>query len=210
MASLISRFVGYLEILKFHTKTALMISMLLMVYTVTRTHHYMYTVMHYDNTVAWISAAGLELIIIACGGIVIAALYADYNAELNKIDRGRTIAFCVIGWLGLLLSFIGLGGLAYADAFQVTDNFWLASIGCLFQLGQMIIIIGFVLLADIDQREAIRSERKRKEKAARDEKLLKKTLNPPKTRPCVWCSLPMPLNNVKRHENSCCKNPKNQ
>ena len=176
---------------KFSKHTPLIVVLLSMVYTVYRTRHYLGAAFALDAWVAWPTAVFIELLVLAASAAMFIALRGAYVAELKEIDAGRSRWGVYLAFAVLAIAFLALLFVAGADAYALTDGKLVPTlIMSLIQVAQMILVLGFVVAADLDERERLRQEYASFRAGT-----------------CPHCQQPVSPNNRARHINSCPSRP---
>lgn len=141
---------------KFSKHTPLVVVLLSMIYTVFRSADYLTRTFALPWFVTWPTAAFIELLVLATSAAVFMALRAAYIAELKQQDIGRAWMGVYVGYAVLALAFLALLFVAGADAWKVTQAIVPSAIMVLIQASQMLLLIGFIIAADLDEREKLR------------------------------------------------------
>ena len=179
--------------IKFSKHTPLVVVLLSMVYTVFRTADYLTRVFHLPALVTWPTAIFLELLVLAASASVFIAIRNVYIAELKQQDVKQSKWGLAIGYIALALSFLALLFVAGADAWEVTQQAIPAFIMVLIQAAQMLFMLGFIVAADLDEREKLRIE-------YADHQQVTARLRADQ---CPHCFKAVSSNNRARHINSC-------
>lgn len=186
---------------KFSKHTPLVVVLLSMIYTVFRSGDYLSRTFALPWLVTWATAAFIELLVLAAAAAVFIALRAAYVAELKQQDSERAMWGFRAAFLVLGLAFLALLFVAGADAWAVTQQIVPSFIMVLIQASQMLLIACFIIAADLDERDKLRSwiedwrEEQRQFEARR------------KNGECRWCGLPQSPSNKARHEKTCPQRP---
>lgn len=175
---------------KFSKHTPLVVVLLSMIYTIFRSADYLDRAFHLEWYIAWPTAIFIELLVLATSAAVFIALRAAYIAELKDQDAQRSWWGVYIGFLVLGLAFLALLFVAGADAWAVTQALVPSFIMVLVQAAQMLLLIGFIIAADLEEREKLRDE------------YIDYQANC-----CPYCRKPVSANNRARHMNSCPMKP---
>jgi hypothetical protein len=186
---------------KFSKHTPLVVVLLSMIYTVFRSGDYLARAFGLPPLVTWPTAIFIELLVLATAAAVFIALRAAYIAELKQQDAGRAKLGFYIGFLVLGLAFLALLFVAGADAWQVTQQLVPTFIMVLIQGSQMLLIAGFIIAADLEERDRLRIEyanwqETQAEQAARS-----------RAGKCPYCSLTISPSNRARHMRTCSARP---
>ncbi len=186
---------------KFSKHTPLVVVLLSMIYTVFRSGDYLARAFSLPALVTWPTAIFIELLVLATSAAVFIALRAAYIAELKQQDASRAKLGFYIGFLVLGLAFLALLFVAGADAWEVTKQIVPTFIMVLIQGSQMLLLMGFIIAADLEERDRLRIEyanwqETQAEQAARS-----------KAGKCPYCSLPVSPSNRARHMRSCSARP---
>lgn len=183
--------------IKFSKHTPLVVVLLSMIYTVFRSADYLSRAFHLPPLVTWPTAIFMELLVLAASASVFIALRGAYIAELKNQDTNRTIYGLVIGYISLAVSFAALLFVAWADAYEITQQYMPALIMTLIQGAQMLFMLGFIVAADQDEREKLRNEYADYQ---RDQKTAQ-------ANQCPYCSRTLSPNNRARHIATCPAKP---
>lgn len=178
---------------KFSKHTPLIVVLLSMIYTVFRSADYLAHTFSLPWLVTWPTAIFIELLVLATSAAVFIALRAAYIAELKQQDADRAKWGVYVGFAVLFLAFLALLFVAGADAWQVTQAVIPSAIMVLIQASQMLLLIGFIIAADLDEREKLRikyADHKRNEVQAAANQ-------------CPHCFREVSSNNRARHIASC-------
>lgn len=178
---------------KFSKHTPLIVVLLSMVYTVFRSGDYLARVFKLPALVTWPTAIFLELLVLAASASVFIGLRGAYVAELKQQDEARSKWGLYIGFIALLIAFVALLFIAWADAYEVTKQPIPALIMTLVQAAQMLFMLGFIVAADQDEREKLRAF------YADYQKSVAQTA----AGQCPHCFKPVSSNNRARHIASC-------
>jgi hypothetical protein len=178
---------------KFSKHTPLVVVLLSMIYTVFRSNDYLSRMFLLPALVTWPTAIFLELLVLAASASVFIALRSCYIAELKQQDVAQARAGLVIGFLVLFIGFVALLFVAGADAWEVTKQTIPSLIMVLIQAAQMLLMLGFIVAADIDEREKLRE-------TYAD---YKRELTQQSAKQCPYCFNPVSSNNRARHIASC-------
>lgn len=182
---------------KFSKHTPLVVVLLSMIYTVYRTQHYLKITFTLDPFVAWPTAVFLELLVLAASASVFIALRGAYIAELKDEDVDMAEWGARISVLALVVAFVALLGVAWADAWALTEQPAPALLMTLVQATQMLFVFCFIIAANLEERERLRTEWNEAVKAGTIER----------ANSCRFCGRPVTSNNRARHERSCAANP---
>lgn len=175
---------------KFSKHTPLVVVLLSMVYTVFRSADYLDRSFHLPWFIAWPTAIFMELLVLAASASVFIALRNVYIAELKQEDVTQSKIGLSIGYLALGLAFLALLFVAGADAYEVTKALVPSFIMVLIQGAQMLFMLGFIVAADLDEREKLRLQFADYRRGT-----------------CQYCGVPVSANNRARHEKSCAMRP---
>lgn len=175
---------------KFSKHTPLVVVLLSMIYTVYRSEDYLARVFDLPWYVTGPTAIFIELLVLAASASVFIALRNAYMAELKDQDTNRSNYGLYIGLTALGLSFLALLFVAGADAWEVTKQLVPSFIMVLVQGSQMLFMLSFIVAADLDEREKLRSE----------------FIDYQASR-CPYCKRPVSANNRARHLESCPMKP---
>ncbi len=183
--------------IKFSKHTPLVVVLLSMVYTVFRSADYLARVFHLPPLVTWPTAIFLELLVLAASAAVFIAIRNVYIAELKQQDVTQSRWGLAIGYVALGLSFLALLFVAGADAWEVTKQAIPAFIMVLIQGAQMLFMLGFIVAADLDEREKLRIEYANHQQTSARQQADR----------CPYCFKPVSPNNRARHINKCSARP---
>lgn len=179
---------------KFSRHVPLTVVLLSGIYAVYRSHHYLTSAFKLSPYVAGPTALFLELLVLGASAVTFIAFREAYVTELKKEDQELSKWGIRLALTALIIAFVALLGIAWADAWAVTKD-WLASIlMTLVQFVQAAFILSFIVNALLDERETLREEFKEYE--------LQRALA------CPYCGLTVSNKNRKRHMESCPLNPK--
>jgi hypothetical protein len=178
---------------KFSKHTPLIVVLLSMIYTVFRSADYLARSFKLPALVTWPTAIFIELLVLAASASVFIALRNAYVAELKNIDVERSRWGLYIGLVALGAAFVALLFVAWADAYEVTQQTIPAVIMTLIQGAQMLFMLGFIVAADQDEREKLRE-------TYAD---YQQTTAQIRAGQCPHCFKPVSSNNRARHIASC-------
>ncbi len=200
---------------KFSKHTTLVVVLISMVYTVYRTEHYLATAYHLEWFVAFFASLFIELLVLAAGASMFVALRGLFIAELRERDAPRASVGVWIAGLCLGAAFLALVFVAISDAWLLTHEYVPTAIMSLVQIAQMLFVVGFIVAADLDEREQLRKEHadyadqlteKEKERQKQEDlELAEKRARA--ARSCPYCGVEVMPNNRKRHMDSCASKP---
>ena len=186
---------------KFSKHTPLIVVLLSMIYTVFRSGDYLARAFSLPALVTWPTAIFIELLVLATSAAVFIALRAAYIAELKQQDAGRAKLGFYIGFLVLGLAFLALLFVAGADAWQVTGQVVPTFIMVLIQGSQMLLLMGFIIAADLEERDRLRIEYANWQQTQAEQEARSRSGK------CPYCSLPVSPSNRARHMLSCSARP---
>lgn len=175
---------------KFSRHTPLVVVLLSMIYTVFRSADYLARVFHLPGFITWPTATFIELLVLATAAAVFIALRAAYIAELKQQDASRAKLGFYVGFFVLGLAFLALLTVAGADAWEVTQQLVPTLIMVLIQASQMLLLVGFIIGADLEEREKLRKDFARL-----------------RVGQCPYCGQPVSPNNRARHIRTCPMKP---
>lgn len=175
---------------KFSKHTPLVVVLLSMIYTVFRSADYLERAFKLPGIVTWPTAIFIELLVLAASASVFIALRNAYMAELKELDTSRSNWGVYIGLVSLGIAFLALLFVAGADAWEVTQQIVPTIIMVLIQGSQMLFMLMFIVAADLDEREKLRSD----------------FIDYQASR-CPYCKRPVSANNRARHIDSCPMKP---
>lgn len=178
---------------KFSKHTPLVVVLLSMIYTVFRSADYLARSFKLPALVTWPTAIFIELLVLAASASVFIALRNAYVAELKGVDIERSRWGLYIGLVALGAAFVALLFVAWADAYEVTQQVIPAVIMTLIQGAQMLFMLGFIVAADQDEREKLRDQYADYQQTAAQIKAGQ----------CPHCFKPVSSNNRARHIASC-------
>lgn len=186
---------------KFSKHTPLVVVLLSMIYTVFRSGDYLARSFQLPWYITWPTAIFIELLVLATSAAVFIALRAAYIAELKQQDATRAKLGFYIGFTVLGLAFLALLFVAGADAWQVTQQLVPTFIMVLIQGSQMLLLMGFIIAADLEERNDLRIEygdwiETQAQQLARQ-----------KAGQCPYCTMPIALKNRARHIRVCPMKP---
>ena len=143
---------------KFSRHVPLTVVLLSAIYAVFRSQHYLSAAFSLPNYVSWPTAIFLELLVLGASAATFIAARAAYVAELKQED----VAFSQVGvgltLLSLVVAFVAMLGVAWADAWLVTSEAAPAFLMTLAQATQALFIISFVIQALLEERARLRKE----------------------------------------------------
>lgn len=176
--------------LKFSKHVPLFVILLSAIYAVYRSSHYLIKRFQLDPYIATPTALFIELLVLGAGALVFISQRHAFIAELENKDKDLA-AWGVWASLSLLaVSFAALIGIAWADAWLMTNDGQASALMTLAQIAQSGMICVFVIIALLDEREDLRSE-----------------YTDASARMCPYCKRSVTPNNRKRHMNSCPSKP---
>lgn len=182
---------------KFSKHTVLLVVLCSMIYTVYRTEHWMQAEFGLAWYVSLPAAVFVEALVLAASAYTFGALRAAFIAELRGADTGRSWAGVVAGALVLLAAFVALLFMAWSDAWRLTGLLVPTLIMTLIQFSQMLLVIGMISSADLEERTRLRRQfadsRRADAQAAANE--------------CPYCYREVPPHNRKRHIDNCVMKP---
>lgn len=143
---------------KFSRHVPLTVVLLSAVYAVYRSHHYLSAAFGMPWYVAAPTALFLELLVIGASAATFIALRAEYVAQLKAEDVGLSRWGVGIALTSLVVAFVALLGVAWADAWLITQEPMPALLMTLAQATQGAFIVGFIISALLDERAALRLE----------------------------------------------------
>lgn len=183
--------------IKFSRHVPLTVILLSGVYAIYRSMHYFMAAFHVEAWVALPTAMFVELLVLAAGALVFITNRDCYLAELKQQDLkiARIGALASLTLLGVALA--ALVGIAWADAWMVTEKMQPSLIMTLVQLGQSGMIMVFIVTALLEERERLRAH------VAEQLRIEQRT----KASGCRYCGKPVTANNRARHESSCAMKP---
>lgn len=178
---------------KFSKHTPLVVVLLSMVWTVYRTYDYLSRAFTLPALIAWPTSAFIELLILAASASLFIALRTVFIAQLRGVDQGRAWVGVGIAGLALAAAFLALLFVAWADAWALTQQYVPSVIMSLIQGAQMLFMCGFIVAADSDEREKLRSQFQSHTITAAQQQAGQ----------CPYCFRPVAPNNRARHIASC-------
>lgn len=178
---------------KFSKHTPLVVVLLSMIYTVFRSADYLEKSFHLPALVTWPTSIFMELLVLAASASVFIALRNLYIAELKEQDIKQARYGLWIAYVALGAAFLALLFVAGADAYQVTQQIIPSFIMVLIQGAQMLFMLGFIVAADLDEREKLRIEY-----ADYQQDQARQSAGQ-----CPHCFKPVSANNRARHIASC-------
>jgi hypothetical protein len=175
---------------KFSKHVPLVVVLLSAVYAVYRSTHYLEAEFDLHLAVAFPTALFLELLVLAAGAAVFIAQREAFIAELKDEDQtlatwGQYLTLTLLG-----VAFFALLGIAWADAWLVTQDHVASAIMVLAQAAQAGFIMAFIISALLAERSKLRQQYADYEANS-----------------CRYCKRPVSANNRARHEASCPKRP---
>lgn len=197
----VSALLNTLYDVKFSKHTPLVVVLLSMFYTVFRSGDYLSRAFALPWFVTWPTAIFIELLVLATSAAVFIALRAAYIAELKQQDAGRARFGFYIGFFVLGLAFLALLFVAGADAWEVTRQLVPTFIMVLIQGSQMLLLTGFIIAADLEERDRLRIEYANWQQTQMERQARQKAGQ------CPYCSLPITPSNRARHMRTCSQRP---
>lgn len=186
---------------KFSKHTPLVVVLLSMIYTVFRSADYLARMFGLPEYITWPTAVFIELLVLATSAAVFIALRAAYIAELKQEDAGRAKIGFYVGFLVLGLAFLALLTVAGADAWQVTHDYLPTFVMVLIQAAQMLLLIGFIIAADLEERDRLRIEYADYQQQVAQQRARQLAGQ------CKYCGVQVSPSNRARHERSCPAKP---
>lgn len=178
---------------KFSRSVPLGVILLSGVYAVYRSAHYLGYRFHLDPWVSWPTSLFIEFLVLGSGALVFMTQRQAFLAEHTQLDRDLAGWGVWVGLTLLGVSFFALLSIAIGDAWAVTQDYLATFLMSLVQIAQSMMIITFVILALLDEREDLRAQ-----------------LEDTTRQSCPYCGLKVSPNNRARHIKVCSKNPTNQ
>lgn len=182
---------------KFSKHTVLIVVLLSMIYTVYRTEHWMAAEFNLSALVSWPAAIFVEALVLAASAYTFGALRSAFIAELKGADARRSLAGVFAGALVLLAAFVALLFMAWSDAWRLTGLVVPTLIMTLIQFSQMLLVIGMISSADLEERARLRVEYAD----------YQRTEAQAQANECPHCHREVPPHNRKRHIESCPMRP---
>jgi hypothetical protein len=178
---------------KFSRHVPLVTILLSVLYATYRSAHYLTSAFHLPWYVAWPTSVFIEALVLAAGAAVFIAHREAFIAELCAEDTdlaawGVRLSLTLLG-----IAFAALLGIAWADAWLVTEAHLPAAIMTLAQATQAGLIVQFVISALLDERSKLR-----KQYADWQRTSVQTAANE-----CPYCRKMVAPNNRKRHMDSC-------
>lgn len=196
-ASTTRALLDWLYDVKFSKHTVLIVVLLSMVYTVYRTEHWLSAEFSLSALVSWPAAIFVEALVLAASAYTFGALRSAFIAELKGADGRRSLMGVAAGALVLLAAFVALLFMAWSDAWRLTGLIVPTLIMTLIQFSQMLLVIGMISSADLEERARLRVEftsyKKDEAQALASE--------------CPHCHREVPPHNRKRHIDACPMRP---
>lgn len=182
---------------KFSKHVPLVVVLLSAVYAVWRSAHYLMVEFKLGWYVAAPTALFIELLVLAAGASVFIAQREAFVAELKQEDE-RLAQWGVHLTLTLLLvAFLALLGIAWADAMLVTGDTLASLIMVLAQAAQAGLIMAFIVSALLDERSKLRDQYAGWQRQIAQQRASE----------CPYCHQPVSINNRARHIASCPNRP---
>jgi hypothetical protein len=179
---------------KFSRHVPLTVVLLSGVYAVYRSQHYLSSAFKLSAFISVPTANFLELLVLGASATTFIAFREDYVAQLKKADQGLSYAGVQLSVTALVIAFIALLGIAWADAWIITQKLLPAVLMTLVQFVQAAFILSFIVNSLLEEREILRKEyeeHKRRRALA-----------------CPYCDQTVSLNNRARHISTCPLNPR--
>lgn len=143
---------------KFSRHVPLTVVLLSAIYAVFRSQHYLSAAFKLPAYVSWPTAIFLELLVLGASAATFIAARASYVAELKQEDVGFSRAGVLLALLALVVAFVAMLGVAWADAWLVTQEGAPAFLMTLAQATQGLFIVSFIIQALLDERARLRAE----------------------------------------------------
>jgi hypothetical protein len=175
---------------KFSRSVPLTVILLSAIYAIYRSTHYLIAAFGLGWWIALPTALFIELLVLGAGALVFISLRRAFIAELTQQDADLSAWGVHASMALLVVSFVALIGIAWADAWLMTEDALPSLLMTLAQITQSGMIVVFVIIALLDEREDLRAEFAQ---VAR--------------RSCPYCGSPVSPNNRKRHMESCPQRP---
>lgn len=182
---------------KFSKHTVLLVVLCSMIYTIYRTEHWLAAEFGLAWYVSLPAAIFVEALVLAASAYTFGALRATFIAELRNADAKRAWAGVVAGALVLLAAFVALLFMAWSDAWRLTSLLVPTLIMTLIQFSQMLLVIGMISAADLEERHRLRRQ------FADAQKEAAQTM----ANECPHCHKEVSAHNRKRHIDSCPMRP---
>jgi len=186
---------------KFSRHTPLLVVLLSMFYTVFRSADYLTRTFNLPAYITWPTATFIELLVLAASAAVFIALRAAYIAELKRQDADRAKLGFYAGFLVLGLAFLALLTVAGADAWAVTQQIIPTLVMVLIQASQMLLLIGFIIAADLEERDRLRVEYADYQQQVAQQRARQLAGQ------CKYCGVQVSPSNRARHERACPAKP---
>jgi hypothetical protein len=143
---------------KFSRHVPLTVVLLSAVYAVFRSQHYLSAAFKLPAYVSVPTAVFLELLVLGASAATFIAARAGYVAELKREDENLSLAGVTLALLSLIVAFVAMLGVAWADAQLVTNDAAAALLMTLAQATQGLFIVSFIIQALLDERARLRVE----------------------------------------------------
>lgn len=143
---------------KFSRHVPLTVVLLSAIYAVFRSQHYLAAAFALPAYVSWPTAIFLELLVLGASAATFIAARASYVAELKREDVGFSRFGVGLALLSLVVAFVALLGVAWADAWLVTQDAAPAFLMTLAQAVQALFIVSFIIQSLLEERARLRSE----------------------------------------------------
>lgn len=182
---------------KFSRHMPLSVVLLSAIYAVYRSQHYLAAAFHMPWYVALPTALFLELLVLGASAATFIALRGEYVAQLKSEDVDLARWGVHIALVALVVAFVALLGVAWADAWLLTGEAMPALLMTLAQFTQGAFVVGFIVSALLDERAALRAEYADYERSK-----IALVVNT-----CPHCGREVTPNNRRRHIDACPARP---
>lgn len=195
--------------IKFSRHVPLTVVLLSAVYAVYRSQHYLATAFHLSPWVSVPTAIFLELLVLGASAVTFIAFREHYIATLKREDLDLSKLGVTVALTSLAVAFVTLLGVAWADAWLVTNDILGSFLMTLAQFVQASFIVGFIVNSLLDERATLRKEyeyyQREKTSLEDNERIEKAKFD---ATHCPYCHRPVTINNRTRHIRTCPANVK--
>lgn len=194
--------------IKFSRHVPLTVVLLSAIYAVYRSHHYLESAFRLPTYVSLPTAVFLELLVIGASAATFIAFRQSYVAELKNEDVELGRIGVRMALTSLAVAFVALLGVAWSDAWLITEDFVASFLMTLAQFVQAAFIVGFIVTSLLDERASLRLEYAEYQQR-RIEEVNKAAAEKAKfnANHCPYCFKEVSINNRKRHIDACPSRP---
>lgn len=196
----VTAFLNKIYEIKFSRHVPLTVVILSAVYAVYRSQHYLSTAFKLQAYVSVPTAIFLELLVLGASAATFIAFRALYVAQLKKEDEYLSGIGVAVAITALLVAFVALLGVAWADAWLVTQDVLASFLMTLAQFVQASFIVGFIVNSLLDERAQLREEYAQYQSVKHEVEIQR--IQDDANR-CPYCKKSVSINNRSRHMRSC-------